>query len=75
MRRKSIPAAAPVLMSSSMERFLSIDACLRTETLYMDNDNNMMSEKSEQTIQKDNDQFLSSGDVPSMFYYLEYSGL
>ena len=75
MRRKSIPAAAPVLMSSSMERFLSIDACLRTETLYMDNDNNMMSEKSEQTIQKDNDQFLSSGDVPSMFYHLEYSGL
>ena len=67
MRRKNIPAAAPVLLSSTVEKFVSIDTCLRTETLYMDNENNMMVEKPEQTIQEHTDLSLCSGDVPSMF--------
>lgn len=65
MRRKSIPAAAAVLMSSAIARNESIDTCLRTETLYMDNENNMMEEKTEPIVEEITDQ--SDGDVPSMF--------
>ena len=66
MRRKSIPAAAAVLMSSAIER-CNIDTCLRTETLYMDNENSMTAEIPEQIIQEDIDQPACSADVPSMF--------
>ena len=67
MRRKSIPAAAPVLMSSTVETSVNIDTCLRTETLYMDNENNMIVEKPQQVIQEHFDLSVCSGDVPSMF--------
>ncbi|CAB4033785.1 Hypothetical predicted protein [Paramuricea clavata] len=64
MRRKSIPAAAAVLMSSAIERFVNIDTCLRTETLYMDNENSMVAEIPEQIIQENTDQPVCSADVP-----------
>ena len=66
MRRKSIPAAAPVLMSSAIERCISIEMCLRTENLYMDNENNMIAEKPGQIIQENTDASVLPGDVPSM---------
>ena len=67
MRRKSIPAAAPVLMSSTIEKCINIETCLRTEYLYMDHENNMIAEKPGQIIQENIDQSVFSGDVPSMF--------
>ena len=72
MRRKSIPATAPVLMSQPIERYASVDACLTTETLYMDNENNMMSAKTEEekSSQENTNQTLFSDDVPSMYQTL-----
>ena len=61
MRRKSIPAAAPVLISSEMYNDSCIEACLRTETLYLDN-GNMLKEKYQSTTEQQ-----TSSDVPSRY--------
>ncbi|XP_028417441.1 male-specific lethal 1-like 1 [Dendronephthya gigantea] len=64
MRRKSIPAAAPVLMSSKIDSCINIDMCLRTEMLYMDHENSMMAKEPEQSIKEFTYQSHCCDDVP-----------
>ena len=42
MRRKTLPAASPVLMSSEIEGGVSDESCLRTETLFLDDETNIL---------------------------------
>lgn len=82
MRRKSIPAAAPVLMSSAIERGISIDTCLRTDMLYMDGEVNMMLEPHVvdvirgppvQVIKEVTNESVFAVDVPSTFLFYRIS--
>ena len=63
MRRKSIPAAAPVLMSSKIESNVNIETCLRTEKLYL---NNVLGNAKCETTNEENEK-LTTNDVPSKF--------
>lgn len=66
MRRKSIPVAAPVIISSTMPRSVNMNKCLKTETLYMSKDLSLTKDQQYANVTPKNDETFGSDDVPSM---------
>ncbi|XP_046846072.1 male-specific lethal 1-like 1 isoform X2 [Xenia sp. Carnegie-2017] len=64
MRRKSIPVAAPVIISSTMPRSVNMNKCLKTETLYMSKDLSLTKDQQYANVTPKNDETFGSDDVP-----------